>query len=89
MLTVSQEWMMPGGAGCGQVAGPSGRRAREPQQGAVRGGQRPDVHLVLLAAVRPVGGNPVGGDEVAVDDDEVALLSVWSCFGEHVAVLCS
>lgn len=64
------------GAGRGQVVSAARRRAGAPERCAV--GSRDDLHVhtvlaVLLRVVRFIGGNAVGGDQGAVDDDEVAL----------------
>lgn len=64
------------GAGCGQIVGAARRRAGEPQRCAIGAGDDLHVHtvlLVFLGVVRLVDLDAVGGDEGAVDNDEIAL----------------
>ena len=81
---VGQDQDLPGEAGLddavragrGQVVRAARCRAGEPQWGAVRACDDLDIHavlLVLLRVVRLVRGDTVGGDERAVDDDEVSF----------------
>lgn len=64
------------GAGGGQVVGPARKRAGELQGCAVRTGDGLHIHavlLVLLRVVRLICTDPVGGDQGAVNNDEVAF----------------
>lgn len=64
------------GAGRGQVVGAARCRVGETQGCAVRAGDDLDVHpvlLVFLAVIRLVRSDAFGGDQGAVDNDEVAL----------------